>query len=50
MHYIRAGDGSDELYSLAADPEERFNLAGAPMAREILQGFRERLATMLRKR
>ncbi|HZW29940.1 MAG TPA: sulfatase [Isosphaeraceae bacterium] len=50
MHYIRAGDGSEELYSLGADPEERFNLAGATAAREILQRFRDRLAAILRKR
>ena len=50
LHYIRAGDGSEELYSLSADPEERVNLAGAPTAREFLRGFRDRLAAMLRKR
>ena len=50
LHYIRAGDGSEELYSLAADPEERFNAAGAATARGILRGFRDHLATVLRKR
>jgi arylsulfatase A-like enzyme len=50
MHYIRAGDGSEELFSLKSDPEERFNLAGAQMVRETLQRFRATLAAMLRKR
>jgi arylsulfatase A-like enzyme len=50
MHYIRAGDGSEELYSLRSDPEERFNVAGASMAGEVLLGFRDRLADILRKR
>jgi arylsulfatase A-like enzyme len=50
MHYIRAGDGSEELYSLRSDWEERFNLAGAPQAREVRRRFRDRLAAMLRKR
>src|SRR5262249_10664944 len=48
MHYIRAGDGSEELYSLDADPEERTNLAGLPDAREPLAGFRGGLRSMLR--
>jgi arylsulfatase A-like enzyme len=50
MHYIRAGDGSEELYSLATDPEERLNLAGAPAAREVLRRFRAGLASMTRGR
>src|SRR5262249_3288311 len=50
MDYIRAGDGSEELYSHRADAEVRFNLAGAPAAREALQGFRARLAEIVRKR
>ncbi len=50
MHYIRSGDGFEELYVLRTDPEERINLAGSPMAREILEGFRNRLATMLARR
>ena len=50
MHYIRSGDGSEELYYLKSDPEERLNVAGAPAAGEILQRFRAGLAAMLRKR
>lgn len=50
MHYIRSGDGSEELYALRSDPEERFNLAGAPMARKALQRFRATLASKVWKR
>jgi arylsulfatase A-like enzyme len=50
MHYIRSADGSEELYSLRSDPDERLNVAGSPMARAVVQGFRDRLAGMLRKR
>ena len=40
MHYIRSGDGSEELYALDADPEERTNLAGLPEAqRGLSRGF-----------
>jgi len=49
MHYIRSADGIEELYALRSDPEERLNLAGSPAARAILQGFRDRLAAMLRR-
>src|SRR5262249_42861055 len=35
MHYIRSADGLEELYSLKSDAEERFNLAGAPLAQEV---------------
>jgi hypothetical protein len=50
MHYIRSGDGSEELYAIRTDPEERFNLAGAPAAREALLRFRATLSSMVRKR
>jgi arylsulfatase A-like enzyme len=50
MHYIRAGDGSEELYNLETDPEERLNLAGAPAAGEVLRRFRAGLAAMTRGR
>ena len=39
MHYIRSGDGLEELYSLKSDPEERLNVAGVPAAAEILQAI-----------
>jgi arylsulfatase A-like enzyme len=49
MHYIRSGDGSEELYNLRSDPQERLNLAGAPAATEVLLRFRAGLVTMVRK-
>jgi arylsulfatase A-like enzyme len=50
MHYIRSGDGSEELFNLSSDPEERLNLAGGSRAVEVLQRFRAGLAAMMRKR
>ena len=50
MHYIRAGDGVEELYGLNTDPEERLDLAGAPAASELLRRFRMGLSAMLKKR
>ncbi|MFI5459922.1 MAG: sulfatase [Isosphaerales bacterium] len=47
MHYIRSGDGREELYALGADPEERTNAAGFPEAEKALQGFRGALRSML---
>ena len=49
MHYIRSADGSEELYLLESDPEERVNVAGSPMARVALQGLRKQLASMFRR-
>jgi arylsulfatase A-like enzyme len=49
MHYIRSADGLEELYALRSDPEEQLDTAGLPMSRGILQGFRDRLAAMLRR-
>ena len=46
FHYIRNGDGSEELYAIATDPEERLNLASRPESAETL----ERLRTVLRRR
>ena len=43
-------DGLEELYLLNSDPEERSNLAVYSFAQEILQQFRTRLSTMLKKR
>ena len=50
MHYIRAGDGSEELYAMKPDPEEQTNVAGLPAAQQVLQGFRGYLGPILRKR
>ena len=50
MHYIRSGDGREELYALEIDPEEQTDAAGLPDAGEALQGFRDSLRSMLRRR
>jgi hypothetical protein len=50
MHYIRAGDGSEELYNLKSDPSERLNLSGAPAAEAVLGRFRAGLTSMVRRR
>jgi arylsulfatase A-like enzyme len=44
MHYIRTGDGGEEVYLLSSDLEERFNLAIYPYAAEHLRRFRARLS------
>ncbi len=48
MHYIRSGDGAEELYALQADPQEQTNLAGLPTAQPSLEGFRGALRSILR--
>jgi arylsulfatase A-like enzyme len=50
MHYIRTGDGQEELYVLAADPEERINAAGSPNVQGAIMWFRDRLSSMLKQR
>ena len=50
MHYIRDGDGHEQLYVLRSDPEERINVAGSPAAADVLAGFRSRLAELMRKK
>jgi hypothetical protein len=50
MHYIRAADGSEELYLLKSDSEEQNNLALYSFASEPLRRFRNSLSSMLRKR
>ncbi len=39
MHYIRSGDGSEELYSMNRDPEERTNLAKLVESQGVLESF-----------
>jgi hypothetical protein len=50
MHYIRSGDGTEELYNLTSDPEERINGAGMPGAQKIIQRYRSKLGSLLKKR
>ena len=49
LHYIRSGDGSEELYNLESDRKEQTNLAGLPGAAVTLQSFRAALGWMLSK-
>jgi arylsulfatase A-like enzyme len=49
-HYIRTADGLEELYELASDPEERFNLARTPNGLKALKGFRDRLPSLPKNR
>lgn len=46
-HYIRNGDGSEELYDWGRDPAESVNLAGQPAADSILAGIRRSLEAIL---
>jgi arylsulfatase A-like enzyme len=39
-HYIRNGDGSEELYAVAADPDERRDLAGQADSAPLLERYR----------
>jgi arylsulfatase A-like enzyme len=39
-HYIRNGDGREELYDFHADPDEAHDLAGTPGAAETLRALR----------
>lgn len=50
LHYIRTGDGLEELYALNSDPEEQFNIVGSAMGREVLPAFRSAIAAMLKRR
>jgi hypothetical protein len=50
MHYIRLGDGSEELYSMRRDPEEQTSLAKFVESQEVLENFRTGLRSMLRTR
>lgn len=43
LHYIRNGDGREELYDLDSDSAEEHDLAAAPGSARALRGFRDRL-------
>ena len=43
LHYIRNGDGREELFDLDGDPGEIHDLASAPKYDTALKSFRERL-------
>ena len=46
-HYIRNGDGSEELYNLEKDPNETNELSRSESERQVLDRFRISLQTML---
>jgi hypothetical protein len=46
--YIRNGDGREELYDLATDPQETRDLAGSPAAAAVLERCRGDLEGLLR--
>jgi hypothetical protein len=43
-HYIRNGDGVEELYDLSTDPEETNDVALDPAHREVMIELRRALA------
>ena len=45
-HYIRDGDGAEELYAYRTDPGELINLAKSPAQRAIIVSMRRALARM----
>ena len=50
MHYIQMGDGSEELYNINSDVEEKVNLAPEGDNLSVLVEFRNLLDLMLRRR
>ena len=44
FHYIRRGDGQEELFAYRTDPGETQNLAGSPEGQRELERFRARIA------
>ena len=47
MHYVRNGDGSEELYDLRNDPQGKNDLSASREAHPALQAFRRALETIL---
>ena len=50
MHYIQMADGSEELYNINSDVEEKVNLAPEGDNLPVLVEFRNLLGLMLRRR
>jgi arylsulfatase A-like enzyme len=46
-HYIRNGDGREELYAIRTDPTEEHDLSGSEESRPLLERFRAELAAEL---
>ena len=49
MHYIKNGDGTEELYNINVDFEEESNLAGLKEYEKELQKCREVLDSTLKR-
>jgi arylsulfatase A-like enzyme len=49
-HYIRNGDGREELYDIQVDADESKNLAESPECESVLEQMRQRLATVPARR
>ena len=50
MHYIQVADGTEELYNLKTDVEEKTNLTRDPAVLPVLIQFRNLLPMLLKKR
>jgi hypothetical protein len=50
MHYIRMADGSEELYKIDSDVDEKNNLAADVNMLPVLYESRDLLGLMLRRR
>jgi arylsulfatase A-like enzyme len=46
-HYLRGPDGEEELYDIGLDPLEEHDLSGDPRRLEVLQRFKDELATQI---
>lgn len=46
LHYIKQGEGLEELYDISTDPLERRNLAGLPDSQDRLESFRKGLENL----
>jgi hypothetical protein len=46
-HYIKNGDGREELYDINSDPEERNDLVNATQAQPLIARFRASLEMVL---
>jgi hypothetical protein len=49
MHHIRTADELEELYMLNIDPEEKFDVAGSPNSRAVLERLRNTPQSMLKR-
>lgn len=48
-HYIRNGDGSEDLFAPQTDPDERIDLAARPESASVLRRLGATLEALLRR-